>query len=373
MWFFRNKTSVKNVARDDEDENDICKEELPSFAPKIVVDTPALAEEPVMELPEDDFQEEQSLPLNDDLLDDDSYSYPRSEYSEMPLSVQSQPQEQDPPKDPEKEEPEELYDEGQSPAQRYEQAMKQPYTARRYGLTDQGMKLVTLDGNGGLYLFEEFGDYMVASPDACSGYIRVIGIMGVFKGKEYRTTELEYVLKERAWPLLVVAKNKEQYRNAMAEGYQPYKRSSDGKGIVMVKPISLYRMKDLALKVEITYPSPVVQSQMYYISVNRAMLEGAEGEKQFKKLLQTVLEKMPDRAQQFFRVQVLKVRKNIAVCFPMEGNPQVGDHFAEGMITAVAPAGDGTVLLQVGNDQTEVLPLAEGTEERGQHRITLEM
>ena len=68
-------------------------------------------------------------------------------------------------------------------------------------------------------------------------------------------------------------------------------------------------------------------------------------------------------------MQVQKVRRNLAVCFPMDGKPEIGDHLGGERITDMAPAGDGTLILKLGSDESVVPDLKEGRIVRGQHRI----
>ncbi|MBQ8399875.1 MAG: hypothetical protein IJX08_07935, partial [Clostridia bacterium] len=271
------------------------------------------------------------------------------------------------------EEEEELFEEpGEDPKVLYEQLKALPYAKRTYGLYEDKMMMIHPDGDGGLYFFEEFGDYSLGSPDRCKAFVRIKGLKGRFKGKNYTTTDLEYVVSKKAWPVCVLARNNAQYRSAIDRGYKPYKRSADGKGILLCTDISLYRIKDLSLRVELTVPAPVLSTTEYQLTLPRTILEGVEGEKQFKKLCKAVCDyllALGDDAR--FAVQVLKVRKNIAVCFPLQGTPKVGDLFADGIITAAAPAGDGTLLLQIGNDASVALPLKEGGSYKGQRQLVL--
>ena len=77
------------------------------------------------------------------------------------------------------------------------------------------------------------------------------------------------------------------------------------------------------------------------------------------------------KQQPFFMLQVLKKSKNLALAFPMDGKPRVGDRFAVGIITDLAENDDGTFVMRIGSDENVTLPLKEGKTSRGQHYISL--
>ena len=389
MWLFGKRLNIRKAAKE-EGEEEGRLEELPVFAPEIETGIEEYTE-PVTEaeaiLPAFDENEEHpfTMPAPEGEEQEDGLPL-REEASELLPSVESfeqseeqseeQPEEEpeEQPEDVEEEEAEEprIYEEGESPAEIYEELKDLPYASRTYGLCENRMLLAHPDGLGGLFLFEEYGDYQVASPDKCRVFVRLKGVKGRFKGKNYATTDFEYVMKNHAWPLMVLAANKNQYRSAIDQGYKPYKTSPDGRGMLLCKDISLYRIKDLTLRVELTVPTPVLTTCEYLVNLQRSDLEEVDCEKQFKKLCKKVGEYLLEEGKSaFFTAQVLKVAKNLAVCFPLEGVPQKGDRFGGDVITAIAPASDGTLILQIGSEQDVRLPLAPGSAYKGQHALTM--
>ena len=140
----------------------------------------------------------------------------------------------------------------------------------------------------------------------------------------------------------------------------------------MVKPVSLYRMKDLTILLEKTGGGLAEERRKYALEIPRRLLEEVESEKQFKKLLSAISKRLEEGEDCSFKVQVLRVRKNLVVCLPLKGLPQAGDRFAGNRITDLAPTEEGTIVLQVGNDRETPLSLSEGTVEDGQHLLALE-
>lgn len=351
---------------------DASKEELPGGEKKLSLWEKA-KKKLQKQMPEEE-QEENELPVFEEDEEEALFLPPQEpeQVAQEPLQAVIEEPQEDLPEEITEEEEESFEEAGADPRELYEQLKALPYAQRNYGLYQDKMLMIHPDGDGGLYFFEEFGDYNMGSPDQCKAFVRIKGLKGRFKGKNYATSDLEYVISKKAWPVCVLARNNAQYRSAIDRGYKPYKRSADGKGILLCTDISLYRIKDLSLRVELTVPTPVLSTVDYQLTLPRTILEGVEGEKQFKKLCKAVCEyllTLEDDAR--FAVQVLKVRKNIAVCFPLQGMPKTGDLFADGVITAVAPAADGTLLLQIGNDTDVVLPLKEGGSYKGQRQLAL--
>lgn len=389
MWLFGKRLNIRNAARE-EDEEEAYAEELPSFAPEIETGISEYKEPEVCPsvdlLPDFDEEEERpfAMPNEGELAEEEevdlSNEVEEQEDTEEDSSfdtvalLNALEKEEDLPEEIAEEEPEEplLNEDDDTPKEIYEQLKSLSYAAKTYGLSDNRMLLVHPDGNGGLYLFEEYGDYQVASPDKCKAFVRLKGLKGRFKGKNYATSDFEYVLKNRAWPLCVLATNKAQYRSAIDQGYKPYKTTSDEKGMLLCKDVSLYRIKDLTLWVELTVPSPVLTTCEYLVTISRATLEQADCEKEFKKLCRKVGEYLLENGNDvFFTVQVLKTARNLVVCFPLDGVPAKGDRFGGDVITALAPSADGTLILQIGNDQEARLPFVSGAAYKGQHALEL--
>ena len=254
----------------------------------------------------------------------------------------------------------------------YQQEKELSYSERIYALHDGRLFWACPDATGAVYLFEEFGEYIKVLPAECDAFFRIGGLEVSFKGKIHRTGNLEYVFREKAFPFFRQVKNKQEYDTAEKEGYKPFRRSENGKGMRMVKPVSLYRMKDLTVLLEKIGGSPAEENRKYALAIPRRLLEEVDGERQFKKLLSTMAQRLEGEEDCSFKVQVLRVRKNLAVCLPLKGQPQVGDRFAGNRITDLALTEDGTVILQIGNDRETPLPLTEGTVEEGQHLLALE-
>lgn len=367
MWLFGKRTNIRKAAREDEEDESAYAEELPSFAPEIETGLSEYTETPIediaTELPAFD-EDEETLPS----FEEESLDLEEEEENAQDCEAP----EEDLPQEVTEDEELSFEEDGENPREVYEQLLTLPYSARNYGLCGENILMVHPDGNGGLYFFETYGDYSVGSPDKCTAFVRLKGLKGHFKGVDYATSDFEYVTRNRSWPMCVLAKNKEQYRSAVAQGYKPYKASADGKGMLLCKDISLYRIKDLILRVELTVPAPVLTTTEYLVRVPRTMLEGLDCEKQFKKLCQMAAEYLLSlQGDSFFKAQVLKVCKNLVVCFPLEGVPQKGDYFGGAVITACAPAKDGTLILQIGNDTGRALPLEEGRSFVGQHYLEL--
>ena len=55
--------------------------------------------------------------------------------------------------------------------------------------------------------------------------------------------------------------------------------------MLLCKDISLYRIKDLTLRVELTVPTPVLTTCEYLVNLQRSDLEEVDCEKQFKKFM----------------------------------------------------------------------------------------
>ena len=363
MWLFGKRANIIKAAREDEEDDRLSAEELPSFAPEIETGlseyTEPQIEETITELPA--FEEEEPLKkaagaeqMQDAFEEDDddvAVDFPEEVTEDEEFSFE---------------------EDGENPREVYDQLMDLPYSARNYGVCDDNVFMVYPDGNGGLYFFETFGDYSIGSPDRCKAFVRLKGLKGHFKGTDYATSDFEYLTESRSWPICVLARNKEQYRSAVNQGYKPYKASADGTGMLLCKDVSLYRIKDLTLRAEITVPSPVLSTSEYLVGVSRGTIEGLDCEKQVKKLCKGIAELVLSEGEEvFFKMQVLKVRKNLVVCFPLQGLPQKGDSFGGGVITACAPAKDGTLILQIGHDEQRILPLEEGRAYLGQHTLTL--
>jgi hypothetical protein len=367
MWLFGKRTNIIKAARDDEEDERLDVEELPSFAPEIETGLSEYTEEQI----EEDIKE---LPAFED-EEDRVQSAPAPVFAEESFEEDFEEEEEivDFPEEVTEDEEFSFEEEGENPREVYEQLASLPYSARNYGVCEDKVYTVHPDGNGGLYFFETFGDYSIGSPDRCKAFVRLKGLKGHFKGTDYATSDFEYLTKSRSWPICVLARNKEQYRSAIDQGYKPYKASLDGTGMLLCKDISLYRIKDLTLRAEVTIPSPVLTTNEYLVCVSRADIEGLDCEKQFKKLCQRVAELvLAQNEDLFFKLQVLKARKNLAVCFPLQGLPLKGDGFGGGVITACAPAKDGTLILQIGSDPEKALPLEEGRAYFGQHKLVLE-
>ena len=233
MWLFGKRTNIRKAAREEDEDESIYAEELPSFAPEIETGlseyTEPQIEDSVEELPSfGAFEEEGNLSF------DVEQERQAALQEQAPQTVEDQPEEVTQDEEPSFEE------EGTNPKELYDQLMSLPYSARNYGLCDEKMLMIHPDGNGGLYFFETFGDYSVGSPDRCRAFVRLKGLKGQFKGTDYATSDFEYVAEKRSWPLCVLAKNNDQYRSAIDQGYKPYKASADGKGMLLAKDISLY-------------------------------------------------------------------------------------------------------------------------------------
>ena len=354
MWFFgKKKTNIYSVTREEEEQKDICTDELPSFAPEILTDPPKSAP-----IPEKGQTEEQSAVVSEE---------PEASVAVQPEEESERPEEFDDTVE------EELPDEcGSDPRLLFELLAALPYCSRRYALFEGQVFLACPDEKGELYLFGEFGEHITVMPEACTAFARISALSGVFKGKMYTSSDLEYITREHAWPVCVLAHNKVQYDTALQDGYKPYKRSGDGKGMILAKPISLHRMKELLLKVELTTTEEgEVVSTRYTAEIDRADLDRLESAKQYEALIKQLIERLLSVKERFFTVQVLKCRKNLVVCFPLSGMGQAGDRFAGGVITDMAQIGDGTVLFKIGNDPDITLPLKPGCAEKGQYRISL--
>lgn len=382
MWLFGKRISIKKLTREDEPEEDPPDEELPSFAPVVISDEPDASEnlnksdelEPILPSFEDD--EDTSLLSFENIT---AGADGTSNEAADPCSLQNPSQTEDAESTEaefvphgEQGAPLPSEDGGEDPQGIYERLSALPLAARTYALYEGRMLLAHSDRNGGLYLFAEYGDYTIASPGDCKAFVRLTGLDGVFRGKAYSISDFEYIIKEHMWPLSVSARNKQEYTDYIDQGFAPYGKTTDGRGMTLRKALSLYRLKDLCLHVDLTLTGQIMQRENYVLELPRAILEEVDCEKQFKKLCKTVIELIEHQSvHPFFTVRVLKVRRNLAVCFPMEGIPASGDRFANGTISALAPVGDGTMILQIGQDQAVKLPLNEGDTERGQHRLTL--
>ena len=258
------------------------------------------------------------------------------------------------------------------PGEIYVRLRALPECEQVYGLYDGRMLLSCPDDAGGVYLFEENGDYLIAEPGDCKGYLRVLSVEGSFRSKTYKTKDLAYILREKTFPITANVRTKEEYDLAARDGYLPYRQSSDGKSIKMVKPMSLYRMKDTVLRVEFAGGRTVGESEEFVLGFERSLFEESEGSKHFSRICKAALETILKVEQPFFTLQVLKVRKNLVLAFPMDGKPKIGDRFADGCITDLASTDDGTLVLRIGADENAALPLHEGRSARGQHQITIE-
>ncbi len=391
MWLFGKRINVRKVARDEDTDEDTTDEELPSFAPKLIIDSP---EEAAPVLPS--FEEEPSVRAYSSHGEEDpsgrrTPTQPSEDMNEEKMRARMQSTGDsdrngeiltDAPADMDA-----LIGQsggdgddgcGEKPEEIYEHLKTLPLSSRLYALYDGRVLPAHSDGNGGLYLFDENGEYILASSGECKAFARLTGLSGIFRGRLYSTTDFEYIMKERQWPLRAAARSKTAYEEYVEQGFEPCGRTSDGRGLALSKSVSFFRMKDVCLRTELTLPGHMPgqfagsRSESYVFGLPRAILEEMSDEKQFRKLCKTVMERAGEQTGElFFTVQVLKVRRNLAVCFPLEGMPQAGDHFAGGTVNAVAPAGDGTVIVQVGQDQSVKLPLSEGETEKGQRRLTL--
>ena len=260
----------------------------------------------------------------------------------------------------------------ETPEEIFERLTELPYTARTYALYEGEVYLSSSDGEGGLYLFEEFGEFKRVQPGDCRTFIKLPQFEGTFRGKTHKTADLEYIMEQHAMKLLALAYTPAQNEALKLDGYLPERRSEAGKGRLFSKAVSLYRMKDLTVRADLTTTFPVLLGESYYIAVQRQDLEAIDCEKQYKRFCQRIANCVLDgKNEPFFSVQVLKVCRNLAVCFPLEGTPRKGDRFAGGEIAELAELPDGSYILQIGQDETVRLPLTVNTAERGQHRIEL--
>ncbi len=350
MWLFgKKKTNIYNVTREEEEQKDICTDELPSFAPEILTDPP------------------KNSPIS-------AEEQPNVSSAESEESIEAQyGEELERPEELDDTVEEELAEERESdPKLLFERLVALPYCARRYALFEGRIFLAFPDEKGELYLFDGFGEHITVMPKECTAFARVSALSGTFKGRAYTSSDFEYIAREHAWPICVLARNKAQYDTARHDGYQPYKRSRDGKGMILAKPISLHRMRELFLKVELTTTEAgEVISTQYAVEIDRADLERLESAKQYEALIKQLIERILTVSERFFTVQVLKCKKNLIVCFPLSGMGHSGDHFAGGVITDTAQIGDGTVLFKIGDDPDVTLPLKLSCMEKGQYRISL--
>ncbi len=351
MWPFKKIAKIKDIARDDDPDEASISEELPSFAPEIIMDMPpksvnpdplSVEHEEKSMLPEIDREQEETLlvpPTENKAEQEESHS--EEKFSETPAEI-------------------------------FARLKVAPLSVRTYALYEGRIFLCHPDGADTLYLFSEYGDYNIVAPESCKAFIRISLLGGTFRNKCYTSSDFEYIIKEHAFPLCVLARGKAQYDNALKNGYKPYKTSHDGKGMLLFKAISLYRMKDLCLRVHLALTAPVAEGESFIIELPRTVLEEVDCEKQFRILCKKILDMVLGcKTNPFFTVQVLKIRRNIAVCLPLEGIPAPKDHFGGGTINATAPSDDGTLLIQIGQDEAFRPNLAEGFAERGQHRLSL--
>ena len=349
MWLFGKRVSIKKVAQDEEEEE--LPEELPVFAPEIFTEKEDSAPSVPPEEPNCPSEAEE-LPGQETDETKDSMLFEELEVESVtPASVIEELQEDE--REGTFREPEEEEEASSECAEKlYQQEKELSYSERIYALHDGRLFWACPDATGAVYLFEEFGEYIKVLPAECDAFFRIGGLEVSFKGKIHRTGNLEYVFREKAFPF--------------------FRRSENGKGMRMVKPVSLYRMKDLTVLLEKIGGSPAEENRKYALAIPRRLLEEVDGERQFKKLLSTMAQRLEGEEYCSFKVQVLRVRKNLAVCLPLKGQPQVGDRFAGNRITDLALTEDGTVILQIGNDRETPLPLTEGTVEEGQHLLALE-
>ena len=370
MWLFGKRVSIKKVAQDEEEEE--LPEELPVFAPEIFTEKEDSAPSVPPEEPNCPSEAEE-LPGQETEETKDSMLFEELEVESVtPASVIEELQEDKQEgtfREPEKEEEESS---SACAEKLYQQEKELSYSERIYALHDGRLFWACPDATGAVYLFEEFGEYIKVLPAECDAFFRIGGLEVSFKGKIHRTGNLEYVFREKAFPFFRQVKNKQEYDTAEKEGYKPFRRSENGKGMRMVNPVSLYRMKDLTVLLEKIGGSPAEENRKYALAIPRRLLEEVDGERQFKKLLCTMALRLEGEEDCSFKVQVLRVRKNLAVCLPLKGQPQVGDRFVGNRITDLALTEDGTVILQIGNDRETPLPLTEGTVEEGQHLLALE-
>ena len=264
------------------------------------------------------------------------------------------------------------FDVESTPGDIYARLKALPFTARAYALSGDRLYLFHPDGKGRLYLFEQFGDFDIVSPADCAAFIKISSFGGSFRGTTYTTSDLEYIIRQRSWQLSRRVYDQQAYKEALDDGFEPCKKPDAGKGMLMTKSVSLYRLKDLHLTAEVTVPGTVTTSETYRIDLPRTLLEATDGEKPYKKLCMSVIKLVTEQVEDpFFTAQILKARRNLAVCFPLEGAARTGDFFAGGVVTAAATLDNGTMILQIGNDQNVRLPVKEDAIERGQHRLTL--
>lgn len=372
MWLFGKKYRVGKIARED-DEEDLSFEELPSFAPEILTDEDCLPEETKRgkEKKKDNTAKNAVLEEKEELDIED-----QTENITVTDLVNETDAEEEPENAAESAESEKVEDvidnqDARSPEDLYAKVRALPLSSKAYALFDGKVSEVCPDGKGGVYLFGEFGEYTGVKADDCTAFLRVTGIGGSFRNKNYFSDDLEYIFKEGNFPLCTTAKNNAEYESFAADGFLPFKKAGNGKGLVMIKPMSLYRMKDLFLRVEYTGSGMTDESDVYEIEVQRNTLASVDGAKQFRKLVYRISVLLGETEDPFFTLQVLKVRKNLAVCFPLEGCAETGDRLCGETVTATAPMKDGTVILQLGTDPQVRLSLAEGGSEKGQHRIVL--
>ncbi len=369
MWLFGKRISVKKVAQDEEEEE--LPEELPAFAPEIFSEKEH-STQPFQ--PKDlscPSEEEEQCGQETQEVEDSLLLKELEIESATPASTIERLQENTKGENLQESEKEEEALAGCA-ERLFQQEKELSYSERIYGLHDGRLFWTCPDTTGMVYLFEEFGEYVKVLPSECDAFFRIEGLEVSFKGKIHRTGNLEYVFRERAFPFFRQVKSKQEYDFAEKEGYKPFKRSENGKGLRMVKPVSLYRMKDLTVLLEKIGGSSAEESRTYALAIPRRLLEEIDSERQFKKMLCLMAQRLEGEENYSFRVQILRVRKNLAVCLPLKGQPQVGDRFAGNRITDLALAEDGTIILQIGNDRETPLPLTEGTVEEGQHLLALE-
>lgn len=246
-----------------------------------------------------------------------------------------------------------------------------PANRRVYGVYGKEMLLSCPDGKGGVLLFDRTGGCIAATPGDCSAFIRICGAEGWFRGKHEKTGDVVYLLDEQTFPLSFVAKNRAQYDLALEDGYLPDEKAEHVNGILMIKPLSLYRVKDLMLRVEYADGGNVAESDEYLLDADRSFFDGPTGMAQFARVGRACAETLSAEKQPFFTVQVQKVRRNLTVVFPMDGRPAIGDLLAGERITDLAQMEDGALLLKLGYDDKITPALKEGESARGQHKITL--
>ena len=368
-WF-----RVGRIAREEEEETGE-QAELAHFAPEIYTDERKEAVLPSLDFDDDALTVEAATEHSriNLLPQEEKAPVPAEEPKEEPEPAEEERENAEPEREAEQEEPakEQEAEPEDDPSRLFDELRALPLASRVYGLYGSRLLLSCPNGADKVLLFEENGACIPADAGDCAAYIRIAGVEGVFRGKRKSTTDLEYLMTEKSFPLSFLATNSEQYELAEKEGFLPYKKAPNSRGVLMIKPLSLYRIKDLTLRVEFADGRSIRESSEYLIGFDRSLFEDTEGSRQFQRIGRAAAELLLAHEHISFTVQIMKIQKNLVLCFPMDGTPEKGDLLAGERIVELAPAKNGALVLQLGTDDEVKLKLREGTSEKGQRHLSL--